>query len=100
MIPGSAWNWIGVSAVQQFTQKNQNNMTTPHTNFVQRSSERLALFLISLMIGWLGFSEKTYAVNPPTDGGYLEGDVGPFEFSGATPNVFNRYVFNRDGYPD
>jgi hypothetical protein len=81
--------------------KNQNNMTTPPTNFVQRSSERLALSLIALIIGWFAFSERAHAVNPSTDGGYLEGDVGPFEFGGATPDVApTRYDFNRDGYPD
>jgi hypothetical protein len=52
-------------------------MTTPHLNFVQRSSERLALFLIALIIGWFAFSERAHAVNPST-----------------------RYDFNRDGYPD
>jgi hypothetical protein len=76
-------------------------MTTPPTNFVQRSSERLALFLIPLMIGWFAFSERAHAVNPPTDGGYVEGDVGPSEFGGATPDVTSkRYDFNGDGYPD
>jgi FG-GAP-like repeat len=75
-------------------------MTTPATNFVQRSSERLALFLIPLMIGWFAFSERAHAVNPPADGGYLEGDIGPFEFGGATPDVAKRYDFNGDGYPD
>jgi hypothetical protein len=75
-------------------------MATPSTNFVQRSSERLALFLIPLMIGWFAFSERAHAVNPSTDGGYLEGDVGPFEFGGATPDVAKRYDFNGDGYPD
>jgi FG-GAP-like repeat len=76
-------------------------MTTPATNFVQRSSERLALFLIPLIVGWFAFSERAHAVNPPADGGYVEGDVGPFEFGVAIPDAPpKRYDFNRDTYPD
>jgi hypothetical protein len=73
MVPGSARNWIAVTAVQQSTLKKMKlkNMTTLRLiKSIGRSFSRLALLLIPLVFACFALLPKAQALNPPPDGGY------------------------------
>jgi hypothetical protein len=92
MIPGSAWNWIAVNAVQQ-SSLIKKIMTTLHLRkSIGRSPLRRAFLLIPLALACFALSPTARAVDPPPDGGYpngnsAEGDTALFSLTTGTNNT-------------